>query len=498
MRSLLIVTLALLGTCIPINAVGMPDASKMNVLFIDIEDCAASALGTFGNPICRTPNLDRLAASGVAFHSAYVQGMACNPSRTSFLTGLRPLTTRVTRNEHVMKDHLPAGTTTMPEILKKHGLYTADIGKLFHMTEYAPVPMASFDRIEMYDRPAGWNGPAPILTFAPPRRKNPDPAPKDKTSKEYREWKRRHSDRYGDSGLQPEEEPDYRKAQVACALLKEFAKEKKQFFLAVSQGRPHTPLVAPRKYIDMYDPAKIPAPAAPVSSLVKFPYMKRATGGNPDIFTQQQPTPQQAREAIAAYYACVTCVDDNVGMILDALEKTGLAQNTIVIFLGDHGFHLGDHGCWSKYSMLEQTRRAPLIVRVPGAPANGRPCREIVEFVDLLPTLCDLLKVQSPPANFEGISFAPLLAQPERPWKKAMFMVEDGRGGIGQCVRTRAWSYMEFEKGEITRALYDLQKDPWETINVADDPACASARADMAALLKAGWKAALPQLEAAR
>ena len=182
------------------------------------------------------------------------------------------------------------------------------------------------------------------------------PAPADRKSREYRQWRKRQSDRYGDSGLAPEEEGDYRKAQTAVALLKEFAKGKQQFFLAVAQSRPHTPLVAPKQYIDMYDPAKIPDPPAPVEKLVKFPYMKRATGGNPDIFTEKQPTPQQVREAIAAYYACVSFVDDNVGMILDALDEAGLAENTIVVFLGDHGFHLGDHGCWSKYSMLEATR----------------------------------------------------------------------------------------------------------------------------------------------
>ena len=220
--------------------------------------------------------------------------------------------------------------------------------------------MASFDRIEMYDKPAGWQGPGPILSFAPLKRKNADPAPKDKESKEFREWKRRHSGQYGESGLQPEEESDYRKAQVACALLKEFADTKKQFFLAVAQSRPHTPLIAPKMYLDMYDPASIPLPpATDVAKFVQFPYMARATGGNPDIHQDKQPSSEEVRKTIAAYYACVSFVDANIGIILDTLEQTGLANNTIVVFLGDHGFHLGDHNFWSKYSMLEATRRAP-------------------------------------------------------------------------------------------------------------------------------------------
>ncbi|MBI5684018.1 MAG: sulfatase [Verrucomicrobia bacterium] len=472
---------------------GLPDTSKMNVLLIDIEDCNAGVWGCYGNPICKTPNIDRFATTAVRFDSAYCQAFCCNPTRTSFLTGLRPPSTRVLSNGHVMNEHLPAGVLTLPEMLKNKGLYTAVISKLFHTVDYAERQLATFDRIELYDKPKGWNGPGPILEFAPVKRAraagNPPP-PKGK-GKEFNEWRRKQSDRYGDSGIAAEQDGDYRKAQVAVALLREFAKTKKQFFLAVAQARPHTPLIAPKKYIEMYDPAKIPAPPAPLESLKDFPYMKRAKGGNPDIFTRQQPTPQQVREAIAAYYACVSFVDDNVGMVLDALEKEGLDKNTIVIFLGDHGFHLGDHNFWSKYSMLEATRRVVFIVRVPGAPANGKACREFVEFVDIVPTLADLLKFDAKNA-LEGISFAPLLADAGRPWKKAVFMT-DGNGD--NVVRTRQFSYLEFPSGKADKpsALYDLQKDPWETVNLADDPAYASARKEMAELLHAGWKAALPK-----
>ena len=483
-----LVLAALATVAAPAAAVKVPDTSKMNILFIDIEDCNAGVFGCYGNPICKTPNIDRLAATAVRFDSAYCQAICCNPTRTSFLTGLRPLSTRVLSNAHVMNEHLPAGIPTLPELLKSRGFYTAVIGKLFHTLDYAERQLATFDRIEMYQRPEGWTGPGPILRFPPLPKQLRDPAPKDKTSKEYRQWRTRHSDRYGDSGLTREQEHDYRMAQTAVALLKEFAKSKQQFFLAVAQSRPHTPLIAPKQYVDRYDPAKIPDPPAAVESLRGFPYMQRATGGNPDIFTKKQPTQQQAKEAIAAYYACVNFVDDNVGMVLDALEKEGLASNTIVVFLGDHGFHLGDHGCWSKYSMLEATRRVALIVRVPGVPANGQVCRQFVEFVDLVPTLGELAKLNLP-KNLEGTSFVPLLANPDQSWKKAVFMV-DGDGG--QMVRTREHSFLELKKGPVRAALYDLEKDPWETINLAEDPAYAQARKEMADLLKHGWKAALP------
>ncbi len=491
----LVVVIATFGIsplCLAAKVPGLPDTTKMNVLFINIEDCNAAALGCYGNPICKTPHLDRLCATGVRFDRAYVQAVACNPSRASFLTGLRPLTNRVTNNGQEMDAHFPDWVVTLPEILKNKGLYLAVVGKFFHRTEYAEKQLSVFDRIEMYVPPPGWKGPEPILKF-PPVSRPPgwEPPPKDRQSREYREWRRKHSDRYGDSGLSREEEGDYRMAAVGAALLREFSQTGQQFFLAVAQSRPHTPLICPREYIQMYDPAKIPLPPAPPESLVNFPYPKRAVGGNPDIFTLKQPTPEQAREAIAAYYACLTFVDDNIGMLLQTLEETGLAKNTIVIFLGDHGFHLGDHGFWSKYSMLEATHRAPLVVRVPGAPANGKSCGEIVEFVDIVPTLGELLDLELSP-NLEGVSFAPLLVDPDRPWKKAAFIVEDDADAFGQCVRTKKFSYMEFERGAIPAALYDLEKDPWETINVVDDPAYAEVRRQMAELLRAGWKAALP------
>lgn len=467
---------------------GLPDTSKMNLLFIIIEDCYAGVWGSYGNPICQTPNMDRFARTAVQFDAAYVQAVCCNPSRTSFLTGLRPLTTRVWGNPHVMSEKLPPGTLTLPELLKKKGLDTAVIGKFFHTTEYAGPQLMAFDRIEHATPPPDWKGPSAMLKFPPVKRAVKDPAPKDRKSPEFRLWQKRHSDRYGDSGLAPEEEGDHRISQTAAALLEDFAKTKKQFFLSVHQSRPHTPLIAPKKYLDLYDPAKIPDAPAPPSSLKGCPYPKRMTGSNPDIFTEKQPTPQQAREAIAAYYACVSFVDDNVGRILAALDKQGLADNTIVFILGDHGFHLGDHGFWSKYSMLEATRRAPLWVRVPGAPANGKVCREFVEFVDFVPAVGALLGLDLA-SNLEGTSFAPLLVNPAQPWKSAVFLVQSPDE---QVVRNRRYSFMELKKGPVPAALYDLEKDPWEIVNLADDPAYAKTRTEMAALLQAGWKAARP------
>ncbi len=466
----------------------LPETSRMNVLFVIIEDCNAGVWGSYGNTICRTPNMDRFARTAVQFDAAYVQAVACNPSRSSFLTGLRPLTSRVWNNAQRMSTQLPPGTRALPELLKTRGLTTAVIGKFFHGTGYANPQMMFFDRIEHAPAPPHWQGPPPVLLS--PEQTEEGNAPMDRGGAGYREWRKRRSDRYGDSGRKPEEEADYHHADKAIAMLEQFARERQPFFLSVHQSRPHTPLLVPKRYLDLYDPSAIPNPPAPPDglNLREFPYARRSTGGNNDLFTRGQPTPQQAREAIAAYYACVSFVDDNVGRVLSALDRTGLADNTIVVIFGDHGFHLGDHGLWSKYTMLEATRRAPLWVRVPGAPANGRVCREFVELVDLIPTLGDLLGFPVP-AVVEGTSFAPLLADPERPWKQAVFQVTSP---TEQMVRNRRYSYLEFQGGPVPAALYDLETDPWETINLAGDPAHATVRTTMAALLHAGWKAALP------
>ncbi|HRP03858.1 MAG TPA: sulfatase-like hydrolase/transferase, partial [Opitutaceae bacterium] len=187
-----------------------PDAAGMNVLMVIIEDCNAGVWGSYGNAICRTPNMDQFARTAVQFESAYVQATACNPSRSSFLTGLRPLTTRVWANSQVMRDQIPSGTLTLPQMLKDHGLHTAVIGKFFHRHEFGGPLMLAFDRIEHAARPTGWKGPPPILSLPPVPAPDIETAPRDVKSPEYRAWKNRRSSRNGVSGVKLEQEGDYR------------------------------------------------------------------------------------------------------------------------------------------------------------------------------------------------------------------------------------------------------------------------------------------------
>ncbi|MHC4172544.1 MAG: sulfatase-like hydrolase/transferase [Planctomycetota bacterium] len=461
------------------------ETSKMNVLFIDIEDCAANVWGCYGNTICQTPNIDRLAATGVRFTAAHCQGVCCNPSRVSFLTGLRPSSTHIFQNSQPIMEYLPEGTPTLPELVKKKGFYAANVAKLFHGKHKTPQ-LAVFDRLEMTSKPAGWKGPDPILTFPPlPKELRSPPAPRDQNSKEYQQWRRARSSRWGVSGLTDEQEHDGKVARIASALLKEFSKTNKHFFLSVGSSRPHTPLICPKKYIDMYDPEEIPWPPAPPAKDKNVPGVATSFGRSHDIY----PEPAQSREVIAAYYGCVTFLDTQLGMVLDTLEETGLAKNTIVVFFADHGFHLGEHGVWSKYTLFEATTRVPLIVRVPGAPGNGKTCHELVELVDLVATLGDLIGLDLP-NNLEGTSFVPLLVDPSQPWKKAAFTEW---GDKGKTMRTKPYRYTErLYQGELVVELYDHETDPWETVNLAGDPAYAATRAELAKLFHSGWKAALP------
>ncbi len=503
---------------------GLPDTSKMNVLFIDIEDMTAAALGCYGNPIVKTPNLDGFAADGMRFERCYCQAPMCNPSRSSFLTGLRPDTTRVYTNSDPMDRLLPKGTLSLPEILTQNGIYSINIGKLFHHTWTAEKQLGTFDRLEFCERPKGYKGLSEgypkhlqdkLDSLPRPRFKySSDPAEENRlvelkakrdqiwrrAKKDSKEWNRARAmfqqpqaNVVGDSGLLEEQESDGRKARMAGHILKEMAREKKQFFLSVGFSRPHTPLRCPKKYLDLYDFESIPDPEAPPEKDRNIPTVAKRLGRNYDIFNshyQHPVTPEAARKAVMAYYGCASFIDAQVGLILETLERQGLKDKTIVIIFSDHGFQLGEHGLWSKYTLFEQSTRVPLLVRVPGSKTKGVACDEIVELVDLLPTLCELLKIPQP-NNLEGTSFVPLLSRHKQPWKKAAFTVCPIAGYVGRSVRTKKWRYAEWQYKKTNSKeveLYDLEADPWEQNNLANDPSYAKQVARLATLFKGGWK----------
>ncbi len=507
---------------------GSSGTSKMNVLLIDIEDLTAAAVGCYGNPLAKTPNLDRFAAGGMRFERCYCQAPMCNPSRSSFLTGLRPDSTRVYTNSDPMATLLPRGTLSLPELLRQKGIYSINIGKLFHHTWTAEKQLGAFDRLEFCERPKDYKGRSEgypkylndaLKSLPRPRfRYSVDPeeekrltelkAERDKIWRKAKEGSREYdkaramfqqpqANVVGDSGLLEEQEADGKKSRMAMHILKEMAKTREQFFLSVGISKPHTPLRCPKKYLDLYNLDNIPSPEAPPEKDRNIPDIAKRNGANYDIFNSHYKhpvTPLAARKAVMAYYACVSFIDAQIGLILDALESEGLRDNTIVIILSDHGFQLGEHNLWSKYTLFEQTTRVPLLVRVPGQMKKGGTCDEIVELVDLLPTLCELLGM-SEPGNIEGTSFVPLLRRPEQSWKKAAFTVCSIAGYVGRSVRTKRWRYALWKSRRTNRQeleLYDLRTDPWEQNNLANNPDYAGEVEKMAAMLKAGWSGARP------
>lgn len=506
----------------------------MNIVFLDNEDWTTRAIASYGNDIVQTPALDRLAASGVRFTRAYCQSPICNASRASFTTGLRPATTRIYGNYDPMDERLPPGAETLPEILLQKEVYRANVGKFFHESEHPSHRLEAFDRIEFGDLPSGYDGVSTGYPLPPAlgRRRRPfeyssDPkmeaairrlddelgamqrgghAESRQVDAVASRLRKLRWEVLGDSGELEETQLDGRKARLARHMLEELADSQIQFFLSVGFTRPHVPLTAPANYVALYPPENIPLSPAPAADDRGIPAIALRNGLNYDIFSLFRDTPERSRRAIAAYYACATFVDAQIGLLLETLEETGLAENTIVVFFADHGFHLGEHGLWSKLTLFDPSIRVPLIVRVPGAAGQGRICDALVELVDLVPTLCELWELKPPP-GIEGTSFVPLLEDPDRPWKNAAFSVCRRNDALGRAITTRRHKYTEWRPARWTGdemalapegvgfryyELYDLQSDPWEQVNLAEDPAHAVLRADLAAKLAGGWREARP------
>jgi arylsulfatase A-like enzyme len=490
--------LMMLTTSTSVWGEDFPETRDMNVLFIVLEDCNVGVWGCYGNSLVQTPNVDRFAALGIRFDRAYCQSPSCGPSRASMLTGLRPQTTGVYENRHAMEEQLSPSTPTLHSMMKQHGLFVANIGKMYH--SYGSESFKrSFDlaykidwteyRLVRSREPSDWSGPTITFPRLPPSLQFPPEPPRGDPG--WREWLHAFMDRYGDSGLRDEQHHDGQIARTAAAMLRFFSESNTRFFLSVGSDLPHTPLLCPKSYIDRYKPGAIPPPLAVTQQNSNDPYMVRRTGGNPDIFINSQPTPNQAREAVAAYYACISFMDTNIGLILRTLELTGLDESTIVVLTSDHGFHLGDRGLWSKYTLLEPATRVPLIVRVPGNPRNGSVCSSIVELVDLVPTLGELIGMNLP-GNLEGLSFIPLLQNPTQPWKQAAF-TSLGAKGEHVTIRTPHYRYVEWGNDvEYPVELYDLDRDPRETVNRAEDRAYTDARQEMTKILHAGWRRGMP------
>jgi len=454
------------------SAVRQPDARQPDVLFIVAEDLQA-CLSCYGNPICKTPNLDALAARGLRFDLAYCQYPLCNPTRSSLLTGLRPETTQVFGNELDWNERLKPGST-LPEYFRANGYETMRAGKIFHSGNQGRV----FSDKSRWDRVVEEREGLPErkLRKVSPLRHLYESIPAEQRAKVYdqRAWA------WGPVDVEDIDTADGAIAEQAVRILSQ--KRDKPLFLALGFHEPHLPLFAPKRHFDMYPPDKIPLPDYPENDLDDVPADARYGLANHKAFT-----PEKRREAIAAYYACVSNMDAAVGRALDALKRSGREDNTIVIFWGDHGFNLGEHLLWQKMCLFEESCRPPLIIAAPGVTKPGSVCHRVVEFIDTFPTLADLCGLKIP-EGLEAISMVPLLKTPARPWKKGAFTSK----GKGTSIRTERWRYTEWG-GPDKAELYDHQSDPREIMNLAGDPKHKDTAAELSRLLHGGWKTCLPE-----
>lgn len=466
-----IAALALALCAAPVLAAGGP---PLNVLFIAVDDLRPE-LGVYGAAGARTPNIDTLARGGATFTHAYVQQALCNPSRVNLWTGRRPDTARVVDLDTHFRATMP-DVVTLPQYFKQHGYFTQAFGKVYH---------------GRLDDALSWSAPRVVPTR---------PKYGSETQAALQKAQQQKPGAFGPSwesvAAADDALPDGEIAAQAIRVLR--AVKDRPFFLAVGFYKPHLPFVAPKKYFDLHPLAGIRLPANRSGPRGTDPIALHNSGELRDYsdIPKAGPIPeQQARELIRAYRAATSYMDAMVGQVLAELDRLGLRERTIVVLWGDHGYHLGDHGIWTKHTNFEVATRIPLVISAPGFPRDVR-IGGLAETVDLYPTLGDLAGLKIPP-GFEGLSLRPMLADPGRVLKTAAFSQFPRGEMMGYSIRTGRYRYTEWlrtrsdgRRETIATELYDHQTDPLENINRAEDPAYANARREHAARLRTGWQGA--------
>jgi arylsulfatase A-like enzyme len=422
-------------------------AEKPNVLFIAVDDLNdwISCLG--GHPNCQTPNIDRLAAKGVLFTRSYCTAPACNPSRVSLMTGLRPSTSGIYINPQPWREVLRT-TLTLPEYFRKNGYHAAGAGKIFH---------------GRYKDPEAWD----------------DYAPKSPTAKPSKAVQKDPHSRAGGIvwGVLDAEDSEMADHQTVSYAIDYLQKDHdKPFFLACGIFRPHMPWQVPRRYYDMYPLDQIVLPNVPDDDLQDIPKagidMAKPKGDHAKIRKTDN-----WKYAVQGYLASIAFADFQVGRLLAALESSRHADHTIVMLWGDHGWHLGEKHHWRKFSLWEEATRAPLMVYAPGlTPANAK-CNRTVDFVNIYPTLCELCGLDVPP-HCDGVSLVSLLKNPNAEWKRPAIT---SHGFRNHAIRTQRWRYIRYADG--SEELYDHEQDPMEWTNLAGQPDSRSTIANLSKFL---------------
>ena len=490
----------LLEAAAPLRDVAPDD--QPNILFIIVDDlntALGSYVGSGARPqhaTTKTPNLDKLAAQGIRFENAFVQNPLCNPSRASLLSGLRPATTDVHTGTIWPRHKIGDALRMLPEHFDDHGYFTARVGKVGHN---------SFEHAVSWDVSnfALSREPGSLLHFPGYLPGHDLSEVRDNTRTDGSEagmsrqevlaavgrraglplsWRATHES--------PRMTPDGTTATRIIQLMAE--NRDKPFFIAAGFHKPHQPWVGPAEFFAQHPVDQIELPSTRVGDTDDIPAPASQVSEDDDSHSERQ-----YKQAIAAYHAMVTMIDSYVGQLMQALEVLDLAKSTIVVFTSDHGFQLNEHGgLWRKSVQFDESIRVPLIVRLPNGRNAGTVAPGLVELVDLYPTLTELAALPEPSHDLEGLSFVPLLDNPALPWKSAAFSQSRRENYDGLSIRTARYRYTEWSPlegdGATLTELYDLEQDPMEYENLADDPTQASQIAELSRRLATGWQGELP------
>lgn len=425
-------------------------AEKFNVLFIISDDLTSTALSCYGNSVCQTPNIDRIAAQGTRFTRAYCNGTYCGPSRASFLSGYYPHATGVLG--YTSPRPAIGNRTTWPQQFKNAGYYTARVSKIYHMG----VPGGIEDGGDGADDPASWtekfNSPGPEWR-APGVGETLEGNPQGKKPVVG-----------GNTFVVVEAEDDdlvHADGKTAAKAVELIGKHSSQpFFLAVGFVRPHVPFVAPKNYFEPYLPYdKLPLPPKVKGDWDDIP----KAGINYKTSVNMQMDIRRQKKAVGGYYASVAYMDAQVGKVLDALGKSGEAERTIVIFTSDHGYHLGEHDFWAKVSLRDESAQVPLIIRVPGK--KPAVCRSLIELVDLYSTVASLCGLDVP-ARLQGKDISRVFDDPAHKVRDTAFCVAPSSKGF--LLRDDRWAYIQYaEDASQGIELFDVVEDPRQDTNLA-------------------------------
>ena len=447
-------------------------APKPNVLFI-IADDLNNLLGCYGDPIAKTPNLDRLAARGVRFDRAYCAFPLCGPSRNSLLTGLYPNSTGIFANSQIFRQTIPAHPS-LSQAFRNQGYFAGRIGKLYHYN--VPKSVGT----DGHDDPASWE-----LEL--------NPAGVDRLEEEPDIFSLQPGQFGGTLSwyASPKGDPHHTDGMLAADaewVLERCAKQQhRPFFLTVGFFRPHTPFVAPKTpYFDQHPVDRMPVVTGVQEDQADIPPAALMSAK----IQQHKMSDDLRRQAVQAYHASISFMDAQVGRVVSALDRLGLAETTIIVFTSDHGYHLGEHGLWQKQSLFEESARVPLLIVAPGL-AKGAVANSPVAHIDLYPTLTELCGVKAP-KNLQGQSLVPMLKDPELPGRGWALTQVVRNQFSGYSLRTPRWRYTEWDENRRGSELYDHDADPRELTNLAKDPAHGKTIAELSPKLRAAVKSSFP------